>query len=127
MKYMITLVLIFILTTQSVLATCDWKTIKETPQGYLYSKECHVEVGRLVRSEPLLKAQIKALNKQITLKDLQFTKQVEITDKWRKTSYSLEDRVIKSYKLSSFNNKLNFVGGFVLAVLSVYAAGQLKK
>jgi len=127
MKNIIVLVLTFILTTQSVLATCDWKTIQETPQGYLYSKNCHIEVGRLVKSEKLLKEQIAALNKQITLKDLQFNKQSEITDKWRKTSYSLEDRVIKSYKLSSFSNKLNFVGGFVLAILSVYAAGQLKK
>lgn len=127
MKIIIHLVLTLTLITQTALASCDWKTIQETENGFIYSKSCHIEVGRLVKSEKLLKGQITALNKQIRLKDLQFNKQLEITDKWRKTSYSLEDRVVKSYKLSSFSNKWNFVGGLALGLASVLVAAQIKK
>jgi len=122
---MLKVFIIFMFSLNSM-ANCDWKTIKKTSQGFIYSSECHIEVGKLVRSEKLLKEQVSGLHKQIDLGDLKYSKQVEITDKWRKTSYSLEDRVIKSYKLTSFGNKINFLYGMATVVLGALVVGQIK-
>jgi len=122
---MLKLLIIFLFSLNSF-AQCDWKTIKRTSQGFLYSSECHIEVGKLVKSEKLLKQQISSLHGQIKLGDLKYSKQVEITNKWRATSFSLEDRVIKSYKLTSFGNKINFLYGMATVVLGALIVGQIK-
>jgi len=105
---------------------CDWKSVKKVEGGFLYSKECHVEVGRLVVSEDLRIQQINKYEDSIKLKDLAIGKANERIDLWKKTSLSLEQRVIKQYKFSEYNKYMWFIGGIATTVLSGWALGQIK-
>ncbi len=120
-------VLAILLTLQVAVADCDWKTIEKTENGYLYNKDCHVQVGKLVKEAKLRKEQVAELSKTITLKDLAMTKANERIDLWRDTSFKLEERIIKQRKWSSYNDYLYFGGGVVMTILAGWALGQASR
>ena len=114
---------------QEIWGACDWST--DVQQGsnntYIYTKDCHLEVGKAVKTNSLLDKRLDELQKQIDLKDLQITKYDERTKLWMDTSFQLNDK-LQSYNSLSNNEKwIAFGIGMGLAFVSVWAAGQLVK
>lgn len=95
-------------------ATCDFKVdITPTSDGkYLYSKECHVEVGKLVQSN-------LDLNKAIDLKNLALTASDNRVAMWEKTSDDQMQR-LNTLDTQSKRNEWLFFG---LGCLTVIGAG----
>lgn len=128
MKKYITFILIF-LNLSHALAVCDFANdIKEGPNNtYIYSKDCHIEVGKTVKSASLLGSKIDLMEKQLDLKDLQISKYEERTQLWMDTSMKMND------KLAAYENRKNqdfwvsFGLGVSVTILSVWAAGQIIK
>jgi len=116
--------LIMFMSIQFVMADCDFSTIKETDQGYLYSQECHRQVGKLVKDEAERKEQIAKLNKSIELKDLVIDKQEERIKLWMDSTEKMEDRVNSIEKWKSTNQWLYFGLGVVTTSLSVWLASK---
>lgn len=135
---------------QVALANCNWKEdIKKNLDGsYIYSKECHIEVGVIgkvldttkqaleesKKESVELRAEVKELEesktkliKSIELKDLALSKADDIAMRWRDETYNQHDRLLRQQKLSKTNNWLFFGGGILAGFLSVWAAGQLDR
>ena len=127
LKYLTLLVVTLTLTMQSVLATCNWSSIKQKGNTFIYSKECHLEVGRLVKTSKIKEEQVKKLNETIKLRELSLDYSNKRVDLWKKTTFEVEDRFNKQVRIGSLGNKMYFVGGVLLTILSVWGAGQLKK
>ena len=127
--------LMALLVNHSALASCNFNTdiVKVDTNTYHYTKECHIEVGKIKNTKEELekavderKKQVEKLNESIKLKDLA----LDVADKrimnWRDESYKQHERLIKQQQLSKYNDWLYFGGGIALTVLSVWAAGQIK-
>lgn len=114
---------------------CDWKTIRKVgDSGYLYSADCHKSVGQLKnKAEELEKAnserqkQVEKLGKTIELKDLALDKADQRIINWRNETYNQHDRLLRQQKLAKYNDWLYFGGGIAVTILSVWAAGQLRR
>ena len=116
-----------LLMSFNVTATCDFKSVKKVgADTFIYTKECHLEVGKLVKVEKIRKGQVADLNKSITLKDLAITKADARISLWKDTTYKLEDRMLKQRKYSRLNNTLIFGSGVLTVILSAWAMGQLR-
>ena len=124
----IALLMIGTLSFNQTLANCNWGTdIVKNNGTYSYSRDCHLEVGRLVKSEPLQQKAISDLKKSIELKDLAIDKSEQRTILWMETSNDLNNNMQKINSLESSNKVFYFACGVGLTILSVWAAGQLKK
>jgi len=110
----------------SALAKCNFKTIKKVEDGYLYTSDCHREVGKLKNEAEERREQVKNLNEAIKLKDLTITTHTERADLWMNTSFKLEDRVNTIERMNSTNRWLYFGIGVIFTGLSVWGAGQLR-
>jgi hypothetical protein len=120
-------IMILIISTTLANANCDWATIKDMGNGtYLYNKDCHLEVGRLVKVELLYKQQVDELNKTITLKDLAISTADARVENYRQTVYQLEDRQVKNDSLNTWAKVGFFVLGVAVTGLAVKGASQLK-
>ena len=147
MKYL--LILCFLLN-QTALAACNWSTdiVKVDANTYQYTKECHGEVGVIGKAlkstkaaleerkkeSEALRAEINELSaangnvkKSLELKDLALQKSDEIAIKWKDEAYNQHERLLKQEKLAKKNNWLYFGGGIGLTILSIWAAGQVRK
>lgn len=113
--------------SQNALGACDWSTIKKVDSIYHYTKECNLEVGRLVQEAEKRRQQVDKLNKSIELKDLAIDKAEQRVELWKNTSYKLEDRLIKHDKWSKRNDWILFGGGMLTAILTGWAIGQASK
>jgi hypothetical protein len=101
--------------------------IKENSDStYTYSKECHLEVGKILKKVSLLEEQIVNLNKQISLKDALILTYDEKTRLWMDTSYKLNDKLLAYESVSSNDKWIMFGLGVGVSILSVWAAGQLR-
>lgn len=133
MKKILAILLIFRMISSSY-ADCNWSTgITKQNENYLYSKECHLEVGKLVKTKQNLeqankerKLQIENLEKSIKLKDLALDLSDKRAMKWRDESYNQYERLMKKDSFSQYSRWIWFGGGIGFAFLSVWAAGQLK-
>ncbi|HLD91721.1 MAG TPA: hypothetical protein VI911_12040 [Patescibacteria group bacterium] len=123
----IIIVLLTMFLSFNCLAECQWSAIVETKDGFLYPKNCHLKVGKLVEESKLREQQVQELNKSIELKDLTIKIADERIKNWRDTSYELEERVMKQKRWSTYNDYLYFGGGVVLTILSGWAIGQAAK
>jgi len=92
----------------------------------LYTKECNLEIGRLVKTEKDRKQQIDGFKKIIELKDIAIDTSNKRTTLWKETTYKVEDRLIKLDKSSETIKWLYFGLGMVAMTGAVYAAGRLK-
>lgn len=129
MKYLIILIL---MTTQSF--ACDWSKIPKQGSERLYSLECHRAVGKLVSRVNNLEAanterqnQSEKLLATIKLKDLALDNADTRMIKWRDESYNQYSRLVKQKDIAKWNDWLYFGGGMGLALISVWAAGQISK
>ena len=119
------MVMVIFLSSFRVYGACDFeKDIRDNGNGtYTYSRDCHIEVGKAVKSVSLLGEKINLLEKQIELKDLQISKYDERTQLWMDTSFKLNDKLM-TYEATKKND---FWISFGLGVLTVVAAGYAVK
>lgn len=116
-----------LILNQSVLASCNYRDIKEQANGkYSYPVECHIEFGKLVKNESERKKQIEHLNESIKLKDLAIDKSNERIELWQKTSYKMEDRLIKIERNNDRLKWLYFGLGIIVMSGATYGASKLK-
>ena len=112
---------------QLTLADCDFsKDVTKTKDGYLYSADCHKEVGRHVQVEEKRKEQVEKLEKALELKDLAIVTSHERIELWRDTSFKLEDRVNAIENLKEKNKWIYFGLGILVMGVAVHEAGNLK-
>lgn len=114
--------------------SCDWSTIKKQGSEYIYTADCHKEVGKLVvKVEELEKANSERQKESakmieaIKLKDLALDKADERIMNWRNEAYNQHERLLRQEKLSKYNDWLYFGGGIGLTILSAWAVGQLRR
>ena len=121
--------LVVLLFSSNVLfsGTCDWSTIKEQDNKYVYSEDCHREVGKLVKESEIRKEQVEKLNKAIELKDLTIQKQEERVELWMNTSEKLEKKVTSWERWKEAHQWMYFGLGVLATGLSVYLAGKVYK
>ena len=117
-----------LLANQIALANCNPREhIKEVgANSYLYKVDCHIDYGRLRKAEPLYKKQTKELKKSIEMKDLALKYSNERTETWKKTTYKLEDKLLKLEKNHDRMKWVYFGLGIIVMSGAVYTAKQLK-
>ena len=112
-------------------AGCDFATIQKTQGGYLYSAECHVQVGVLVESNRLLTQEVAELRQGAEKLQLAYNYLNTDRDQWRDSALKVGEKFDRYQGLSSTQNSiflgLGVAGGIALTVLSVWAAGELAK
>ena len=125
-KILSSLIVTSLLASNVAWAECDFSTIKKVPEGYLYTKECHVQVGKNVKELKAKKEEVKELRKAIELKDLALKVSYDRVERWQTTTFKLEDRVNTIEKYNDAQKVLYFVIGVGVTSLAVWGAGQLK-
>jgi hypothetical protein len=122
------------LISHSVLASCDpksnehvYKSTSYNPPRYVYSIDCHIEFGRLIEVEKKRKEQVDHLEKSITLKDLAINTSNKRVELWKKTTYKIEDKLVR---LEKNNNRLKWMYfglGILIMAGATYGASKLNK
>jgi hypothetical protein len=110
-------------------SSCDFSTdIKENPNGtYTYTRDCHIEVGKAVKSVSLLNEKIELLEKKIDLKDFQISKYEERTQLWMDTSFKLNDKLMTYEAIKRNDLWISFGLGVLTAIAAGYAVHQVAK
>ena len=123
---LISLLMLTLTFSNACFAECDFSTgIVKVEDFYIYSRECHLQVGRDQKELNNKRGEVAELRKAIELKDLAFVKQQERVDLWQNTSFKMEEKFSTYDSLQNKNNLLYFVAGVGLTALSVWGAGQL--
>lgn len=126
-KYLSLILVTSLLSSNFAYAECDFsKDLKRTEQGYLYTAECHKEVGKMFTELTQRDDQVEKLNKTIELKDLALTQSNGRVEMWRDTTFKLEDRVNTIERMKDKNKVIWFILGIGMTSLAVWGAGQLK-
>lgn len=114
---------------QVALADCDFKTGISPAQGggYIYTRDCHLKVGTMVKDLATKDQQISNLNQAITLKDLAIKDADDRTQMWMKTSVDLEQKTLEIQKLQKTNDWLYFGLGALTVIGAGFAAAQLSR
>jgi len=118
----------------SVLAECNWTTIQQKDDVFVYNRSCHLEVGKLVTIAPLKDKEIVLLKEQntkneeiLTLKDLEIKKINEKSNLWESNSKDLNEKIQKIEKYNKIENWLYFGAGSLSVALAVYLASKITK
>lgn len=123
---LLSILMLTLIFSNTCFAECDFSTgIVKQGDSYLYSKECHVQVGRDQKELDNKRGEVVELRKTIELKDLALVQQQKRVDLWQETSFKMEEKFSTYDSLQSKNNLLYFVVGVGLTALSVWGAGQL--
>jgi hypothetical protein len=123
MKEIISSILVFCMLSNIAMADCDFsKGITPGPNHtFIYTEECHLEVGKIKQQNNTLTAQLGDLTKAIELKDLALTKADTRTQLWIDTNDKMSDRLTKIDETYKHNEWLYFG----LGVLTTFAAGYI--
>lgn len=126
---LISIILMVIVSLNQAYAACDFSTdITKNPDGsFTYSRDCHLEVGRLVKTNDLKAEQIDKLEKVIELKDLAIDTQTKRVDLWQTSALKMEDRLNTIDRSNDWNKFLYFALGAGAIVLGGWAVGQVSK
>ena len=119
-----------LLLNQNVVASCNPKIdiVKDSNnEKYHYSKECHIEFGRLYTTKEDKEMQIQHLNESIKLKDLAINTANKRIELWQNSTYKVEDRLLKIEKNNEKLKWLYFGLGIFVMGGAVWGAGQLRK
>src|ERR1700688_1283413 len=108
MKKLLILILLF---SVNVHASCDWKTgITPGPnKTFIYVEECHQAVGALVQAN-------KDLTSAIQLKDLAIQTADQRTDMWKTTAENEQDRMTKLTSEQGNTNLLYYALGILTVI-----------
>ena len=126
---MIRLIILYaMIVSQTAFADCDFsKDVQNQDESYIYSKECHIQVGKLVQNEEKRKKQVEELEKVVEIKDLVIIKSHERAEMWRATTFKLEDRVNTIDRMKDTNKWLYFGLGVVTTGFAIYLGSQMVK
>lgn len=117
-----------LLVNQNALASCNPKEIKRTDNGsYIYPKDCHIEFGQLRQDEEDRKKQVAHLKESIKLKDLAIDTSNSRIELWQKTTYKMEDRLLKVERNNDRLKWIYFGLGILVMGGATYGASQLNK
>lgn len=121
---------VFIFIAASLFAlevsACDFKTeIKKVEGGYLYSKKCHIKVGKIKKENELRKIQVSELTEALKLKNLALEKSEERTLIWKETAFKLEDRILKIERYDKWSGWVKFGLGVVTTGVAAYTANKV--
>lgn len=121
------IILVVLLSLPWQVFACNFsKDIEKQGESYLYTKDCHVEVGRTVKKLELSEQESEELRKALMLKGEALRYSEQRTQLWMDTSLKLEDRVNQIDKYKESQKWLWFGLGVVLTGLAVKGAGELK-
>lgn len=129
MKKITSLICSILIFSNLSYADCDFKTgIAPGPNNtFIYTQECHLRVGQLVKDLSIRDQQVADLNKAIELKDLAIKYSDERANLWMDTSAKLENRIQTIDSLERKADWLYFGLGVVVMGFAVWGAGQLAK
>lgn len=125
----VSILLVFAIISNTVFADCDFATgITPGANGtYVYSKECHVKVGQLVKENEAQASAIQDYKSAITMKDLALQSSDKRATLWYDTSEKLEGRLQKVVELERGNNLLYFGLGALTILASGWMASKLMR
>lgn len=128
MKRLVSLLLLLALGSQTAFADCDFsRDVKAQQDGsYVYSKDCHVQVGKSLKDLKDREEQVEKLNKTIELKDLALKISDDRNMALRDTLIKMDDRISTAERMNDTQKVLFFIGGVALTGLAVWGAGQLR-
>ena len=107
---------------------CDWSTIKKQEDGtFVYSKDCHLAVGTLVKNEKIQAERIDLLNKSLELKDLALDKADQRINNWRTEAYNQNEKILDIQRKTKYNDYIVFGLGIVTAIATGYVFNQATK
>lgn len=104
-------------------AECDWKSIIKTDNGYLYSKECHVLVGKSLQELEIKRQQSDLFRNSSEMFKQSYELEKERSSLWYKEAQDLE-KSIQNRKEYSDLEKVTY---FTLGVFVMYGAIQAVK
>jgi hypothetical protein len=108
-------------------AECNYSLgIQKVENGYLYTDECHAEVGKKLMDLKDREKQIDLYKEVISLKDLQISKEQQRADLWKNTTFKLEDRMMSIRRWDRWEDWLYFGAGVLVMSAATWGAGQLK-
>ena len=120
------LILILSFMPSLAMAQCDFHTgISQVPGGYLYTEECHLQVGKDEKELTSSRVQIADLTKAIELKDLAITKSDARATLWIDTSTKMEEKLQRVDELQKKNEFLYFGLGVLATVGAGFMAAKL--
>jgi len=121
------------LVSHSALASCNpnsgediYESSSYSPSRFVYSRGCHTDYGRLRVVENERKIQVEHLKKSIEFKDLALATANQRVDVWQKTTYKVEDKLIKLEKSSNRLKWIYFGLGVLIMGGATYGASKLK-
>lgn len=106
--------------------TCNWKTIVKVDNYFKYPASCHLEVGRLVKTEKLRVKQVGVMTEEIRLKDLQIKVEVNRAQLWRKATIDMEGHYSRQRAVSEVQRYIWFGLGVLATGAAVYGAGRIR-
>lgn len=110
-----------ILLLSSVSQACVWSTIKKVDGGYLYSRECHIEVGRSLNELDLRVEQVNELEKALSAQKEATKAEMERGDLWYSEAKKLENYIKQQEMSAPVKNTLYFL----LGVGVMYGASRI--
>lgn len=144
------ILLICFLFQQISFAGCNFKSdIKKLESGsYLYTRNCHIQVGTNIadlgykniiikkQDEEIKNLNSKTnnlkqinndLNRVVELKDLAISKEQEISQMWMQEAENQNARLNKQQKLAKINRTIYFSAGLVAAIAGFFVFKQISK
>lgn len=104
-------IVVLLLLLSSITEACDWSTIKKVDGGYLYSKSCHIEVGRSLNELDLRSEQVIELEKALLAQKEVVKAEVERGDLWYSEAKKLENHIKAEEASAPYKKALYFILG----------------
>jgi hypothetical protein len=121
------LMVIFLMMPTLGYAECDFSLgIQKVDGGYLYTDDCHREVGKKLLDLKDREKQIILYKDLLDLKDTQIAKEQQRADLWKNTSFKLEDRMMSIRRWDRWEDWMYFGAGVLVMGVATWGAGQLK-
>lgn len=105
---------------------CDWSTIKRNGDEFTYSADCHLSVGKLVKTEKLREEQVKSLIKTIEFKDLALEKSDLRARNWEEETNKQYLLLQKNQKKAKMDKVLYYGLGVASVLLGAWTIKQVK-
>lgn len=117
-------ILCFLISSQAM--ACQWSSIKQVESEFVYSRGCHIKVGKLVKTEPLQREQVKKLKESITFKDLAITQADAKSNLWQKEAEKQLSHLQKYEKNARMERIIWFTAGVASILVGSWAINQTK-
>jgi hypothetical protein len=119
--------IVVLLLTMDKTKACDWSSIEKQGDRFVYSKDCHLAVGTMVKNEKIQAERVDLLNKSLELKDLALDKADQRINNWRTEAYKQNEKLLDIQRKTKYNDYMVFGLGVVTAILTGYVFNQATK